>query len=287
MKVAVIGSNGQLGSDIVNVLSLKHELIPLTHREIEIGDEKNTRDVLKTLNPEVIINTAAFHNVPKCEEDKGTAFKINGYAMKHLSIISNELNAYLLHISTDYVFDGLKKEPYREEDIPNPLNTYGISKYVGEIYIRNYCEYYAIIRVSGLYGMNPCRAKSGKNFIDNVISMANEGKELKIVDDQILTPTYTYYVALQIEKIIERKINGIIHSTCEGEVSWYEFTKEIFRILNLDVKIEPVKTKKDELVKRPLYSVLENSVLKREGINIMPLWKDALREYINNKYKIC
>lgn len=285
MKVVIIGAKGQLGSDINDLFKNQFDVIPLDIEDIDIGNSEDIKK-LYDLKPDVLINTAAYHNLPDCELNKDIAFRVNGYALKDLSIISNDLNAYFIHISTDYVFDGKKQKPYNEEDIPNPLNTYGLSKYVGEIYIRNYAKDWAIVRVSGLYGMNPCVMKKGKNFIDTIISKYKEGKELSIVDDQFLTPTYTYYVAKQLLLIVQRKINGIIHSTCEGETNWFDFASSVFEILGLNVSIKKRKTEIDEFVKRPLYSVLENAVLKREGINIMPHWKDALKEYLTKKYII-
>lgn len=283
MKVTILGAKGQLGKDIVGVLKNEFDVVPLDIEDINIGISEDLYK-LKNIKPDIIINTAAYHNVPDCEINKDLAFKINGYALKDLSLISNEIKAYLIHISTDYVFDGLKGKPYTEEDVPNPLNTYAISKYVGEIYVRNYAKNWAIIRVSGLYGLNPCIMKKGMNFIDNVILKYKNNEELSIVDDQFLTPTFTYYIAKQILLIIKRKIKGIIHSTCEGETNWYDFANAVFEILNIKITINRRKTSPDEFVKRPFYSVLENSVLKKEGINIMPHWKDALKEYLSLKY---
>ncbi len=283
MKVVILGAKGQLGKDIVEVLKNEFDVVPLDMEDINIGIPEDLNK-LKDIKPDVIINTAAYHNVPDCEINKDLAFRINGYALKDLSLISNEIKSYLIHISTDYVFDGMKGKPYTEEDIPNPLNTYAISKYVGEIYVRNYAKDWAIVRVSGLYGINPCVMKKGMNFVDLIISKYKNNEELSIVDDQFLTPTYTYYIAKQLHLIIKRKINGIIHSTCEGETNWFDFANAVFEILNVKVKINRRKTSPDEFVKRPFYSVLENSVLKKEGINIMPHWKDALKEYLSLKY---
>jgi len=228
-----------------------------------------------------LINTAAFHNVPKCEEERDTAYRVNGYALKELGMLCNELGIYLIHISTDYVFDGSKGKPYVETDTPNPLNTYGISKLVGEIYIRNYSEDYAIVRVSGLYGLNPCRAKGGRNFVETMIYLAEQGKDIKVVDDQFITPTFTLDVARQMKIIVKNHIQGIIHCTNEGETNWYEFARAIFDIAGVNARVFPRKTDPDREIKRPSYSVLENAVLKEKGINIMKHWKEALGEYLS------
>lgn len=279
-KVVITGANGQLGTDIVKELSGEFEVVPLTHDDIEISDPECQRKVLEEINPDVLINTAAFHNVPKCEEEKDTAFRVNGYALKDLSMLCNKMGTYLIHISTDYVFDGAKRKPYLEDDCPNPLNTYGISKLVGEYYVRNYAEDYAIVRVSGLYGLNPCRAKGGRNFVETMLYLAEQGKEIRVVDDQFITPTFTLDVAKQMKDIIKHHITGIIHCTNEGETNWYEFAREIFNISGKNPPLSRRKSDYNVEIKRPSYSVLENGVLKENGINIMRHWKEALKEYL-------
>ncbi|HDI82811.1 MAG TPA: dTDP-4-dehydrorhamnose reductase [candidate division WOR-3 bacterium] len=281
MKIAITGANGQLGSDLVKELSGDFEVVPLTHEDIEIGDPESQRMVLSGIKPDVLINTAAFHNVPKCEEERDTAYRVNGYALKELAMLCNELGTYLIHISTDYVFDGSKGKPYVETDTPNPLNTYGISKLVGELYIKNYSEDYAIVRVSGLYGLNPCRAKGGRNFVETMVYLAEQGKDIKVVDDQFITPTFTLDVARQMKIIVKNHIQGIIHCTNEGETNWYEFARAIFDISGVNARVFPRKTDPDREIKRPTYSVLENAVLKERRINIMKHWKEALREYLS------
>jgi len=281
MKIAITGANGQLGSDLVKELSGDFEVVPLTHEDIEIGDPESQRMVLSGIKPDVLINTAAFHNVPKCEEERDTAYRVNGYALKELAMLCNELGTYLIHISTDYVFDGNKGKPYVETDTPNPLNTYGISKLVGELYIKNYSEDYAIVRVSGLYGLNPCRAKGGRNFVETMVYLAEQGKDIKVVDDQFITPTFTLDVARQMKIIVKNHIQGIIHCTNEGETNWYEFARAIFDISGVNARVFPRKTDPDREIKRPTYSVLENAVLKERRINIMKHWKEALREYLS------
>jgi len=283
MKIAITGANGQLGSDLVRELSVDYEVVPLTHEDIEIGDPESQRTVLSGIKPDVLVNTAAFHNVPKCEEEKDTAYRVNGYALKELAMLCNGLGTYLIHISTDYVFDGSKGKPYVETDTPNPLNTYGISKLVGEIYIKNYSEDYAIVRVSGLYGLNPCRAKGGRNFVETMIYLAEQGKDIKVVDDQFITPTFTLDVARQMKIIVKNHIQGIIHCTNEGETNWYEFARAIFRLSGINANLSPRKSDPVVDIKRPFYSVLENKVLKNAGVNVMRPWQEALKEYLSKK----
>ena len=285
MKIAIIGSNGQLGSDIYEVLneSYSDKVIGLTHNDIDISDLNSVNSVLKEIKPTIIINTAAFHNVPLCEKEREKAFAVNSEGAENLAKISNELRAILFHFSTDYVFDGKKKRPYIETDKPNPLNIYAKSKLEGENKIREIAEKYYILRVAGLYGKYPSRVK-GYNFVGLMLKLAKERDEIRVVDNERTTPTYTKEIAEQLSLMIKKEpAFGIYHATAEGECSWYEFAKAIFEISG--VKTNLVKAAPGEFateVKRPKYSVLENFNLKSEGINIFSHWKDELRDYIKS-----
>ncbi len=282
MKIAVIGSNGQLGSDITEVLKKNHyDIFPLEHKDIDISDIDSVNSVLKEIKPEIIINTAAFHNVPLCEKEKEKAFKVNAEGAENLSKISNDLKSVLLHFSTDYVFDGKKHKPYIETDPPNPLNIYAKSKLEGERRIKKISEKYYILRVAGLYGKYPSRVK-GYNFVSLMLKLAKERDKIKVVDDEWTTPTYTKEIAIEVLEIIKSMPDyGLYHATAEGECSWYEFAKAIFDLAN--VKTNLMKAAPGEFsseVERPKYSVLENQNLKKAGINIFKHWKDGLKEYL-------
>ncbi len=282
MKVAVIGSNGQLGSDIVEYFEDKSEVVALTHADIEIAAMDSARQVLLNLNPDVVINTAAYHNVPKCEEDPLTSFKINGQGALNLAKLSGDLQFKLVHYSTDYVFDGAKQQPYHESDCPNPLNVYAVTKLDGEHFIRNYSNSHFILRVSGIYGKTPCRAKGG-NFIDTMRKAAANRPLVKVVRDEILTPTSTAEIARNTWELIQTDAYGLYHMTAEGQCSWYEFAQVIFDKLNLQTPLQSCTV--DEFpspVKRPFYSVLENAELKNIGLNRMAHWKEALETYLDS-----
>lgn len=282
MKVAVIGANGQLGTDLMDVLSVDHDVTGLNHADIEITEVDSVKKILSTIKPSIVLNTAAYHIVPEAEKFPEKAFKINGIGALNLAKVCQELNTRLVHYSTDYVFDGEKRKPYTEDDRPNPLSVYANTKLSGEYFALNYCDHSYVIRISGIYGKVPCRAKGG-NFITTMIKLANEKPEVRVVNDEILTPTPTYHIAKNTAELIKTDAFGLYHMSCEGEVSWYEFAKVIWETLQLKTPLYAASVKDFPLVvKRPFYSVLENKNLNKLGINRMPEWKAALVQFLKS-----
>lgn len=282
MKIAIIGANGQLGTDLKEVLSGSHEVVGLTHSDIEITDIDNLNEVVTSVKPDILINTAAYHVVPEAEKFPDKAFLINGTATMNLAKVCQDKGIRLLHYSTDYVFDGKKGKPYTEDDCPNPLNVYANTKLSGEYFALNYCDKSFVVRVSGIYGKTPCRAKGG-NFVTTMLKLAKEKPEVRVVNDEILTPTPTYHIALNTAELINTDAFGLYHMSCEGQVSWYEFAKVIWDTLKLQTPLFPASVNDFPLVvKRPFYSVLENSELTKLGINIMPDWKEALQFFLRS-----
>ena len=281
MKAVVVGATGQLGADISLVLNeAGNEVIELGHDKIEIDKIDSVRAALGEIKPDIVVNTAAYHNVEECEKDPSRSYEVNAIGARNLAIASKESEYYLVHISTDYVFDGEKKAPYVETDNAYPLNIYGNTKLAGELFVHAENHKALVMRVSGLYGKNPCRAK-GLNFVDLMIKLGTEREEVRVVDNEVLTPTSTLEVARQVKKVSENRVYGLCHATAEGECSWYKFAREIFRIKNLKATLNiadpsefPVK------VPRPEYSVLENKALKENGINILQSWEKGLAEYL-------
>jgi dTDP-4-dehydrorhamnose reductase len=282
VKVAVIGANGQLGADICRALEASsHEVHMLTHQEIEIAEAQSVSDVLMAASPDVIVNTAAMHNVEQCELEPSRAFAVNAIGVRNLARYCEGNGTYLLHISTDYVFDGTKNAPYVESDAPLPLNVYGNSKLAGEYFARTCCREGAVLRVSGVYGKNPCRAKGGLNFVRLMLKLANERPEIRVVDDEIFTPTYSADIARQIEKLLRTRLPGLFHGTAQGACSWYEFAHYIFERSGIRANLQ--KARPGEFpakVARPGYSVLENAGLKKFGLDVMPPWQDGLERYL-------
>lgn len=282
MNVAVIGANGQLGSDVVNAFTVSSDNVsPLTHADIEITRIDAVRACLEKCSPAIVVNTAALHHVDNCERDPENAYAVNAIGVRNLAAITRDLGATLIHISTDYVFDGKKDKPYIEEDAPVPLQVYGNSKLAGEFYARTINPKHLVLRTSALYGRHPCRGKSGQNFVDLMLQLARTRGCVRVVNDEFVSPTPTADLARQIVVLSRCSDYGVYHATSEGSCSWYEFAREIFSLAEVEVKLEiaalgefPTKAP------RPHYSVLENRGLKSLGLSLFASWQGGLRQYL-------
>lgn len=279
MKIAIIGSKGQLGSDLVKVFD-KEYVIPLTHDDIEVTDYNSCKKLM-SLSPDIVINTAAFHKTDACEDEPIKTFNVNSIGSKYISEICGEIDACHVYISTDFVFDGNKGKPYTEEDYPNPINTYGISKIAGEQFAKHGRNY--IIRISSLFGAAGASGKGG-NFVETMIKKARNNEEINVVDDMMMSPTYAKDAAIMIKKIIENKIPfGTYHVTNEGDCSWYKFARTIFELLDLKVKLHPIKTKNINLkANRPKNSALMSVKLNKHEMKMLK-WEYALEQYLKEK----
>jgi dTDP-4-dehydrorhamnose reductase len=286
MKILILGKTGQLGSVLLNdALALGHHVFAPSRKEVDILNEDSFLDAMMQYRPEVVINTTAFHNVPLCEIEPVKAFQSNCIAVKKMAETSNEFNAWFVSFSTDYVFNGEKRRPYIESDIPGPLQMYGLSKLAGE-YGALSCNRSIIIRTCGLYGIQGAKSKGG-NFVDNRIRDSKQNALIEISCDQTVSPTYAGDLSKAVLQLISHpsKEHGIYHLVNEGYCTWHEFTKEIFKILNIEVELMPVDRKgKTGTMRRPLFSALKNKKAARLGISL-PHWKATLREYLIMKYK--
>jgi dTDP-4-dehydrorhamnose reductase len=280
MRVAVIGGNGQLGNDVTLAFERNgNEVRSLSHNDIEITNIDSVSGAL-AYRPQIIINTAAMHHVDKCEADPEKAFAVNALGARNLALIARDFGATLIHISTDYVFDGLKAEPYVESDCPRPLNAYGNSKLAGEYFVRSILDRHFVVRTSGLYGTAPCRAK-GRNFVELMLYLARERGEVRVVDSEWVTPTYTRDLARQILALSGSDAYGLYHGTAESSCSWYEFAQEIFRLSGTAVTLKTASPAEfSAKVPRPAFSVLDNHALKSRGLNTFTSWQAGLREYL-------
>lgn len=281
MKIAVIGSTGQLGVDLIKVFQKGHEVVGLTHKDIEVADY-NSCLVLKEQQPDVVINTAAFHKVDQCEEEPLKTFSVNAIGARNIASISKEIEATVIYISTDYVFDGSKTEPYIEDDIPNPINTYGISKLAGELYTKHNPKHY-IIRVASLFGVTGASGKGG-NFVETMIAKAKKNEPISVVDDMWMSPTYTMDAAKIIKAILELNMPfGIYHATNVGYCTWFQFAQEIFNFTALKPVLTRIKTKQLQIkAVRPKFSALKSIKLSRYGVQPRD-WRQALRDYLVEK----
>ncbi len=287
MKIAIIGSNGQLGADVTAEYQRAGETtIELTHAGIDIASLESTRKVLSRIRPEVIVNTAAMHHVENCENEPLRAYEVNALGARNLGVVARELGAKLVHVSTDYVFDGTKKQPYVEEDRTVPLNVYGNTKLAGEAFVQATAEKYFVLRTSALYGNSPCRAKGGRNFVELMLKLSAERDELRVVDDEVVSPTSTEELARQIVAISRTDHYGLYHATSEGSCSWYEFAKKILELKGIKTKLSIASSSEfPSKVSRPKYSVLENHALKVVGLNIFQPWQEGLRTYLNLRHQ--
>jgi len=286
LKIALIGVDGQLGTDINSYFCRKGlEVVGLVGlKEIDITDPVKCNSTLRDINPDLIINTAAFLNVDLCEDEIMSAFKVNVEGIKNLSKICVGMNIPLMHFSTDYIFDGSKNEPYTEEDCARPLSIYGMSKLGGEKVIQYMLEKYYIIRLCGLYGYTCSVGKGNVNFVETMIKLGKEKKKLKVIDDQVCTPTSTKDVAEKLFKLAQTEQYGIYHMTNTGSCSWYGFACEIFKLMDMSVDISPTSSEEfGAKAIRPAYSVLDNLYLRKAGVTDMRDWKEALKDYIGNR----
>ena len=286
MKVFLIGVDGQLGSDIREYFTLKqievHGLIGL--KDIDVCDYEGTSRLIEDSSPDLVINTAAFHNVDLCEDKVEDAFRVNVTGVKNVASICRKLDIPLMHFSTDFVFDGEKKEPYTETDCPRPRSVYAISKLAGERVVQYMLEKYYLVRLSGLYGHAGCTGKGNINFVETMLKLARDSKKVRVVDDQVLTPTSTKDAAEKLYELIQKGKYGLYHMTNTGECSWYEFAREIFRLSGIEIDTEPITSQElGAKAIRPAYSVLDNKNLRDAGIEDMRNWRQALKQYIDNR----
>jgi dTDP-4-dehydrorhamnose reductase len=282
LRIVVIGADGQLGSDLVKTLA-GDEVSPLYYPDFDVTQPDKVRSVLGGFRPAAVINTAAFHRVDDCEDDSESAFRVNAIAVRDLARLAGEFGFILVHFSTDYVFDGRKRAPYVESDPPNPLNVYAVSKLAGEFFVRSLAEKHFLIRTCGLFGEASSREK-GYNFVDRMIALAEEGKPLRVVDDQWVTPTSTAELAERVSELIRTGQYGLYHLTSEGQCTWFQFAREVFSLLGRKPRLEAVDSKIFAAkARRPLYSVLENKRAKEIGLKDFSCWKDALRVYLEKK----
>jgi len=335
MKVLVTGANGQLGTDLCKVVR-DFEVVPLTHKDIEVSDMSSVKQVLTRHKPDIIINTAAYVRVDDCEDEKDRAFSVNALGARNVAVVAQELGARLVHMSTDYVFGGeheptselvgeglvpsqneaeglvpsqrkpeglvpsqrkqeglvpsqkkpkgivpsRKPHPYTEFDRPVPINIYGQSKLAGENLVRHFCLRHFIVRSSALFGVAGSSGKEG-NFVETMLRLAKERDELRVVNDQVFSPTYTKDLARKIVQLMTTECYGIFHITNKGACSWYEFAREILKLAGIKTRVVAITSEQyPQKACRPRYSVLDNYHLRLLGMDDMRPWQEALKDYL-------
>lgn len=277
MKILVLGHKGMLGSDLVSILGVSHDVTGKDIEDFDISSARDCRGIILESGADIVVNAAAYTDVDGCESNREECFSVNAEGAKNVALICKDRGIKNVHFSTDYVFDGEKGSPYIEEDVCNPLNVYGESKLKGELYLRNILDNYILLRTAWLYG------KNGNNFVKTILKKAGSVNKLKVVDDQIGSPTCTIDLASAVKVLIEGDYSGIFHVTNSGESSWYEFAVRILEYAGItDIKVEPIKS--DGLVRkavRPRYSVLSCRKFFNETKVPLRSWQKALSDYIS------
>ena len=280
MKILISGCDGQLGSDCGQVLRKNHEVVGVDLKEMDITGAEIVKEVICRVTPDIVVNCAAYANVDACEKDRSLAWSVNVEGPKNLAFMVEKYGGRLIHISTDYVFDGRKDppEPYLEDDKPNPLSYYGRTKLEGERAVIQATDHYLILRTAWLYGVR------GHNFLKTMLRLAlkKPEEEIRVVNDQFGSPSWSYRLALQIEKLIQVNGHGVYHATSEGHCTWYELAKGFLETIGVPHALIPCATKDYPTpAPRPRNSILENRRLKEQGINVMPHWQKDLDQFVS------
>ena len=280
MKVLVTGVKGQLGYDVVNELTKRGiEAVGVDIQEMDITDAASVEKVIGEAAPDAVVHCAAYTAVDAAEDNVEICRKVNADGTQNIANVCKKLDCKMVYISTDYVFDGEGTRPWEPEDERHPLNVYGQTKYEGELAVQNTLEKYFIVRISWVFGVN------GKNFIKTMLKLAETHDTLRVVCDQIGTPTYTYDLARLLVDMIESEKYGYYHATNEGSyISWYNFACAIFKAAGMHVNVLPVTTAEygESKAKRPFNSRLDKSKLTDNGFQPLPTWQDALERYMEN-----
>lgn len=293
MKILITGAKGQLGNEIIDIINsgsaeigsisenIKNsKIIALDINELDITKLDDVRNIIGKYNPDVVINCAAATNVDNCESNEDVAFKINALGPRNLAIISEEIGAKLVQVSTDYVFSGEGNSPLKEYELTAPTSVYGKTKLLGEKYVSEFSSKYFIVRTAWLYGY------IGHNFVYTMMRVGKEKESINVVNDQRGNPTHANDLAYHILKLIETDEYGVYHCTGKGECTWYDFAKKIMELNKLNCKVNPCTSNEYKTpAKRPAYSSLDNMMLRNTVGDEMREWDEALRSFVKNREK--
>ncbi len=283
MKYSLLGAGGQLGRDLQS--RLPGEIVAWTREQADLTRPAELRAALEALRPDGVVNCAAYNLVDRAESDPAAAFAVNAWGVRDLAQVCRDLGCVLVHFSTDYVFglEETRRDPWKETDAPGPVNTYGLSKLCGEYFVRSVCPRHFVVRTCGLYGVWGVGGKGG-NFVETMLRRAAEGKPLRVVADQICTPTYSADLAEAVVALMETGRYGLYHLTNGGSCSWYDFARAIFEATGMKADLRPI-TSRDfgAAARRPAYSVLSTAASESLGIPRLRPWRDALTAYLDER----
>ncbi len=279
MKILILGEDGQLGTDCQAVLPASHTLLTPHHTLLDLRSETSVREYIAKEQPQVIINCAAFTAVDACETEKELAWQVNSDGPRYLAQAASDIDARLIHVSTDYVFDGNKPapEPYSESDPVNPLSQYGASKLAGEQAVQKYCNNYLILRTAWLYSAH------GPNFLKTMLRFAMADRQLKVVHDQFGSLTWSHTLARQICQLLDNSVQGIAHATSNGHSTWYEAACYFLEKMEVPFNMTPCSTEEYPTpAHRPANSILANNKLEEAGISVFRDWREDVDIYVQN-----
>ncbi|HEX5620083.1 MAG TPA: dTDP-4-dehydrorhamnose reductase [Solirubrobacteraceae bacterium] len=284
MRCALIGAAGQLGYDLARTFALPGELNALTRADLDVLDRAAVDRMLRGLRPTHVLNTAAYNLVDRAEDERAQAFALNAEAVGVLGDVCDAIGATLVHFSTDYVFDGRRSTPYAEDDAPGPLSVYAESKLEGERQALANGRRAFVFRVCGLFGVGPAVSGRRANFVDLMVRLARDGQPIRVVADQVLTPSYTRDLAPKVWRVLQRGEPGLYHLTSGGATSWYDFAREIFRLSGLAPSLTAVTAAEyGARARRPAYSVLGHRRLAAMGEDDLRPWQEALAAYLRER----
>ena len=283
MKLAIIGSTGQLGQDLMRVFGEK--AVGFAHEDLDVTDEASVESAIRSAQPDWVLNTAAFHRVDDCEVNPTLTFAVNSLGALNVARAAADVGSGVVFYSTDYVFGGQQRErdhPYEEGDGPQPLSVYGTSKVAGEQLVMQANARHLVVRSAGLYGT--ATSRKGWTFPELMINKARTEGAVRVVTDQVLSPTFTADLALKTRELIEHDAVGLFHLTNDGECSWFEFAQGAFEIVGVEAKMEPIDTGQlQQRARRPSYSALATTRLEEVGLKPMRPWREALSDYLKTK----
>ena len=277
LNIVITGAHGQLGKELERKLNHSHSVVSLSKNDLDITEKEKVYKIITQHKPQIIIHAAAFTAVDQCEIDRKKAYEVNGLGAGYVALAANMVRARMFYISSDYVFDGNKQSPYLEEDVPNPKSTYGMSKWMGEQLVLS-INRGTVIRTSWLYGHN------GKNFVKTMLELAKKKKEIKVVNDQVGSPTYVNDLVETLQHLFDKK-DGIYHISNSGSCSWYTLAKVLFEEAGYNPEfVYPTTTEEyGALAPRPHFSVLGHEAILRENVKILRPWNEAIKEFIRKE----
>jgi len=286
-KAVVFGCSGQLGVELVHELNSRgYEVAGWERAQIDITDAARVEETLARSEAAIVFNSAAYNQVDIAEREPQAAFLVNALAVRNLALACRQIDACLVHFSTDYVFDGFTRQPYAEDDLPHPLGAYAVSKLAGELYAQAYLDRLLVIRTSGVFGPGGLRTARG-NFVELMLRLAQSGKPIRVVEDHVASPTYAPLLAARTLDLVDRDHTGLFHIGGGSPISWFDYARIIFEVAGLHPQLEPTNEREYRTAaRRPKYSALSNGKIERLGLAPMPSMREAVVDYFTSRRRL-